>query len=86
MGSMIQNRIGAIVGTLVVIIIAEGVAMYVTQAVAQEKIAQLGDRQTTHERVSEKTLEKIDGKLGEIVKAIQAQSIEAAKAHHDHPR
>ncbi len=84
MGNMIQERLSWVIGSLVGAFILGGIAVVVSQAVADEKINQLETRQTIQEQVHKAALDKIDGKLDKIVGMVQKQSVEAARSHHDH--
>lgn len=84
MGNMIQERISWVIGSLTGAFILGGIAVVVSQAVAGEKIEQLEIRQTVQEQVHKEALDKIDGKLDEIVTMVQEQSVEAARSHHEH--
>jgi uncharacterized membrane protein YgaE (UPF0421/DUF939 family) len=86
MGNIIQERIGVVIGSLIIAFILGGITVVVTLAVADEKIDQLEKRQTKHEQIAEKSLEKIDAHLQKIADAIEKQALEAARSHHDHPR
>jgi hypothetical protein len=83
---MIQERIGRIIGALTLAFILGGVGVVVTQAVANEKIKQLEAKDVVQDKAIEEGLTKIDEKLEKIVDAIQKQSVDAAKFHHEHVR
>ena len=86
MGNMIQERLGVIIGSLVVAFLLAVGSAFISIAVAGEKINQLEIKNKAQDEVIEEGLDKIDEKLEKIMDAVQDQRADAAKFHHDHSR
>ena len=86
MGNIIQERLGVIIGSLTVAFLLAAGSAFISIAVAGEKINQLEIKNKAQDEVIEEGLDKIDEKLEKIMDAVQDQSVNAAKFHHEHSR
>lgn len=86
MGNIIQERLGVIIGSLVVAFLLAAGSAFISIAVAGEKIEQLEAKDRVQDEAIEEGLDKIDDKLEKIMDAVQDQRADAAKFHHDHSR
>ena len=86
MGNIIQERLGVIIGSLVVTFVVAAIGAYVSLAVARDDIDDLEAKDIVQDKAIEKGLDKIDKKQDAILRAIQNQAIDAAKFHHEHSR
>ena len=86
MGNIIQERLGVIIGSLVVAFLLAAGSAFISIAVAGEKIEQLETKDRVQDEAIEEGLDKIDDKLEKIMDAVQDQRADAAKFHHDHSR